>query len=80
MAAAASASSILDSAKPTWMSTHSPGTRRVVGEQADVDQPPDAADVHLGQVGLVRVKLDDLTGYAEAHVPPPLAVSSHSTW
>src|SRR5580658_8061389 len=46
------------------------GYRRIVDEQADVDHPPDAADVHLGQIGLLRVKFDDLTGYAEAHVTP----------
>src|SRR6516225_9109472 len=45
--------------------------RRVVGKQPDVDHPPHSAHVHLGQVGLFRVKLDDLTGYAEAHVRPP---------
>ena len=31
--------------------------RRIVGEQADVDHPPNPAHVHLGQVGLLGVKL-----------------------
>jgi hypothetical protein len=31
------------------------GDRRIIFEQADVDQPPDAAHVHLGQIGFIRV-------------------------
>src|SRR5579875_2171559 len=40
------------------------GLRRGIREQPDVDHPPDPADVHLGQVGLFRQELDDLTGNA----------------
>src|SRR5215831_19167515 len=45
--------------------------RRIVGEQADVDQPPHAAHVHLGEVGLLWVEFDYLTRYAQAHATPP---------
>src|SRR6266516_5727695 len=47
------------------------GLGQVVGEQADVDHSPDAADVHPGQVRLVREELHHLTWYAEAHVITP---------
>src|SRR5215467_11576279 len=46
------------------------GLGRVVGEQADVDHPPDAAHVHPGQVRLIGETLNYLTGYAKAHVTP----------
>jgi len=48
------------------------GHGRIVGQQADVDKPADAAHVHLGQIGLLRMQLDHLTGYAEAHLAPPV--------
>src|SRR5258708_27468284 len=41
--------------------------RRVVGEQADVYHPPHTAQVYLGHVKLLRVKLDYLTRYDQAH-------------
>src|SRR6266516_1855950 len=45
--------------------------RQVVREQPHVDHPPDAADVHPGQVRLVREELHHLTWYTEAHVITP---------
>src|SRR4051794_33696588 len=43
---------------------------RVIGQQPDVDQPPDAADVHLGEDAMVGVHFDDLARYGQAHVAP----------
>src|SRR5262249_61649063 len=51
------------------------GLGGVVGERPDVDHPPDAADVHPGQVRLVREELHHLTWYAEAHVITPSLAS-----
>src|ERR1700742_5019700 len=45
--------------------------RRGGGQQPDVDHPPDAADVHPGQIRLLQ-ELDHLTRYAEAHAHPLL--------
>src|SRR4030095_17156729 len=45
--------------------------RLLVREQADVDRPPDPADVDLGQVGAVVHQLDDLTRDAQTHQLPP---------
>ena len=59
-AARASSSSIFDSAKPTWISTQSPGWTCSSVEQADVDHPPHPADVDPGQVRPVGQDLDDL--------------------
>src|SRR5579875_3546892 len=57
------------------------GLGRVVREQADVDHPPHPTDVHAGQVGLVGEALDDLTGYAEAHMAPcPLSQFALFNW
>src|SRR5262249_29556360 len=44
------------------------GLGRLVGEQADVDDPAHPADVHARQVRLFRQELDHLTGNAKAHV------------
>ena len=49
-ASAASSSSIFDIAKPTWMSTQSPGCELLVLEQPDVDDPADTAHVDAGEV------------------------------
>ena len=49
-ASCASSSSIFDMAKPTWISTQSPGTQVLVLEQADVDHPADSADVDPSEV------------------------------
>src|ERR1019366_5933682 len=46
-------------------------SRRVAGQQADADHPPDPADVHPGQVWLAGQEPDPLTGYAQAHRAAP---------
>src|SRR6202035_4956752 len=43
------------------------GLGQVVGEQADIDHPPDPADVDPGQVGLIGQELDHLAWDAKAH-------------
>jgi len=43
----------------------------LVFQQADVDDPPDPADIDPGQIGLVRQELDNLTRNPESHGPTP---------
>ena len=61
--AAASSSSTFESAKPTWISTQSPGCGAVAVaiEQADVDGAHDAGDIHPGEPVRLVHELDDLT-------------------
>ena len=47
---------------------------QVVGQQADVDHPANAADIHSGQIRLVGQELDHLTRYAKTHLTDLLPI------
>ena len=73
--ACASSSSTFERAKPTWISTQSPG--RGVVEQPDVDVAQHAGDVDLRQAVVLVDDLDHLSGHLRGtSVPTPVGFRS----
>ena len=59
----ASCSLILLMAKPTWMSTQSPGDRLIVLQQAEIDPAAHADDIDERRIRIVGRNLDNLPWY-----------------
>ena len=68
------ASLILLMAKPTWISTQSPGFGGSSCKQPHIDLAPHAGYFDQSEILPFRQDLDDLSRYGEAHsVYPPLS-------